>query len=239
MTIKPIHIGIIGGMGPQASIRLHELIIELVAAEFEEIRCHQFPLITHLSLPIKDFISDPSLRHESLPLLRHAQRVLEDGSVDIAVLACNTAHLLLDDVPQLKRLPLVSLPQSTIKKAQNDGVTKLGLLASPTTFRMHLYEKHAIEAGLSILKPNQSEQKIVEKVIRTTISGHNGPLEQRQLKDIASSLQSRGAQRVALGCTELSVVMKNNNDPIFIDSLKATSEEIVRRTVQKKQQVTE
>lgn len=227
MINNTIHIGIMGGMGPQASIKLHQLIIEACTNDLGAKDCDEFPLITHISLPVKDFISDPSARHQNKPMIISALKALAASPLDIAVIACNTAHLLVDDIPELARLPLVSLPESVVSMAESNGTRRLGLLASPTTLQTKLYEKHAARAGIEIIQPAVSDHTRLEQVIRATIAGKNSAHEKLLLRHMIEELLSQGADQVALGCTELSVVMADVQDESIIDSLSATTAVII------------
>jgi aspartate racemase len=233
-TNQTTHIGIIGGMGPQASVKLHQLIIEAFTRELDARDCHEFPMITHVSLPVKDFISDPEARHENAGLIHCAIKALSVTSVDMAVIACNTAHMLVEDLPALQRLPLISLPDSVLTQAAQQGTKRLGLLASPTTLRTGLYEKHAIEHGIEVLQPKISNHSKLEEIIRKTIAGQNSLREKLALQRMVEELLEQGADQVALGCTELSVVMSGDNDPSIIDSLSATTSVIVGKLAKRR-----
>jgi aspartate racemase len=235
-TNRTPHIGIIGGMGPQASVKLHQLIIEAFTKELGARDCHEFPMITHVSLPVRDFISDPEARHENVDLINSAVKALTVTDVDIAVIACNTAHLLLEDIPILRELPLISLPDSVLKQASRHGTRRLGLLASPTTLKTGLYERHAATHDIEILQPKTADHAKLEEIIRRTIAGKNSLREKLALQRMINELLENGADQVALGCTELSVVMAEVKDMQLIDSLSATTSEI---TLQINSKVTE
>lgn len=226
MNVKPIHIGIIGGMGPQASVRLHKQILERFTESQNNTNGHDFPMITHISIPVEDFVSNLDLKQRSLHLFQHARKTLMDGNVDIAVIACNTAHLLLDDLPELRKLPLISLPEQTIIKVKEMGICKVGVLASPTSISTNLFETFVANLGIDLLIPNQEQLKDIEKIIRKTISGCNSTQDADRIVLIASKLIDRGAEVVILGCTELSIVMKEYDKKQFIDSLDVAAEAI-------------
>lgn len=220
--MKQVSIGIIGGMGPQASVKLHQLIVEGCSRQLNIKLCHEFPQITHISLPVKDFISDPDLRFESIPMLKSAAKLVSAVRPDIVVIACNTAHLLVGEVEALKKMPLISLPESVILVAKKLNIKKLGLLATPTTIKTKLYENHT-DGGLYIVTCDPEDQKKLEKIIRRTIAGQNNDQDSTQLLELANGLIQKGAEMVALGCTELSVAIGSSEHEKIIDSLSAAS----------------
>ena len=229
MNTKPIHIGIIGGMGPQASVLLHNLIIKACTDKLGVRECHEFPLVTHVSAPIVDFISNSKLGHKNKQLLRNAVKSLRVTPVDIAVIACNSAHLFLDEVPELGQLPLITLPGSVVEKAQKCGAKRLGLLSTSVTVKTGLYEKYAKSHELELIVPDSASLKNADCIIRATIAGQSGENEVVELKKMIDELRERGAQRVALGCTELSVIMHDRSDDNLIDALTAAEEAIIQK----------
>jgi aspartate racemase len=229
--MKNISIGIIGGMGPQASALLHTKIVNAASAELGAHDCNEFPLITHVSIPAIDFITQPNLRHKNKAMLESAAKTLRANEPDIVVVACNTAHLLIEEVPALANLPLVSLPDSVIKDLEAKGIKRAGLLASSTTIATKLYHEHAAKAKIDIVVLPQSEQRKTAEVIRSVIAGK--PLDdlKLELSKQIGHLQAQGVDIVILGCTELSVL--NNGlmvDIALVDSLTAATNAVVKRT---------
>lgn len=229
MNTKPIHIGIIGGMGPQASALLHTLIIKACTDKLKIKEVHDFPLITHISIPVVDFISDQSKLQENYNLVKSAVKTINSTPVDIAVIACNSAHLLIDQVSELANLPLISLPDSVAKEAHKSGAKKLGLLSTSVTVKSGLYKKYTDEYGIELITPDGKTLQKAEEVIRSTIAGKYGKKEVAEIRKMADNLKKLGAEKVALGCTELSVVMSEYEDEYLIDALTAASDIIIEQ----------
>jgi aspartate racemase len=234
--MKMLSIGIIGGMGPQASALLHQLLVQAASQDLQATQCHEFPHITHVSLPVRDFISRPERRHQSIDLLRSATQLIQSNTPDVAIVACNTAHVLVDELPELAALPLVSLPEAVIAEAKARGVKTLGLIASPTTLRMKLFDRHAEEAGIRILPIRTAERPTAERAIRAIIAGTDPALVRPSIEALVSNLLHRKAEAVALGCTELSVAMHGSDNPKTIDSLSAAAKQAMVRLQRVKRQ---
>lgn len=226
MNLSDKHIAILGGMGPQASALLQvKLVKALTELGVEE--CKDFPLISQVSLPVKDFISNPAGRFQNTQMIKDALAVLQFRPIDRLIVACNTAHLLVDEIEDFDGLPVVSLPDSVIEWALVEGVNKLGLLASPTTIQTQLYEDRA-NGSLEIVVPTSAEQKQLEVIIRRTIAGRNDNSDIKQIVALALRLIDRGAEMVALGCTELSVAAESVKDKRLIDSLDVSTTALLR-----------
>lgn len=227
MNLSDKHIAILGGMGPQASALLQVKIVRALNDIGIE-ACENFPLISQISLPVKDFISDPTGRFQNTQMVKHSLSALQFKKIDQLIVACNTAHLLVDEIEDFSRLPVISLPDSVIGQALDEGVEVLGLLASPTTIKTQLFENRA-EGRLAIIKPTRIEQERLEIVIRRTIAGKNDNEDLVTILDLAEKLFERGAQKVALGCTELSVAAESVTDDRLIDSLDAATEALLAK----------
>ncbi|MBI2196070.1 aspartate/glutamate racemase family protein [Candidatus Daviesbacteria bacterium] len=137
---KPI-IGILGGMGPQASVHLVKLLVVLSVKEFGAKDCQDFPEIILVSTPHPDFISNK--KNSKIVAKRLCERIkkMEDMSVSLFALACNTAHILLDEFKSVSKATFVSMIDEIIKQLRSKRINKVGLLASPTTFKSGLFQK--------------------------------------------------------------------------------------------------
>lgn len=191
------HILIIGGMGPQASAFAHRHLVE------ESRRAHRggelgnadYPRITHLSINVDDFITDPSRKLDALNYINECLRDINLESVDVGFIACNTAHLLFDDLQQTTGGRLVSMIE-TVKKFV--AGQKIGLVATPTTLSSGLYGE--------VIVPNEAGVRKIEEIIRQVISGAPAWDLAGGLQIEIEKLKSRGAEKVILGCSELSIV---------------------------------
>ncbi len=139
-TKKPI-IGILGGMGPQASAHLVHLLVEISTREFGVKNCDEFPEIILDSIPHPDFISDKRNKKTALMILKERVRRMNKMQVDILAIACNTAHILLDELQSVSKAPFVSIIDEITRELRRERINKVGLLASPTTFKAGIFQK--------------------------------------------------------------------------------------------------
>lgn len=198
---------IIGGMGPQASAVIHQQIIERSALDFVAKHGTAFPeLIVH-SVPVPEFISDPSNMTKAYEVLKHAINRSKQYQPSIVIMACNTAHLLFNDLKQATGAPMVSLIDIMCKHVSTRDIKRLGLLASPTTLKTGLYQTALADSDVLVSNLSTSRNKIIEKVIRSTIGGH-GTMMKTELDSLIAELLEDN-QVVLLGCTELPLVFGN------------------------------
>lgn len=218
---------ILGGMGPQASLRFHQLLIRK-SENYHSGNGDEYPYVIHFSLPVTDFISDERAKQDAIRTLRRLEPAILALEPKLITLACNTAHLLRPDVPVLQRPEFASMPQLVTKKVKADQLSRVGLLASPVTIRSKLYGHLLKENGIAVVTPNKKDINRLEQVIRAVIAGTAGKAEAIVLRVIADSLVAQGAQAIVLGCTELPLIFPKTTLPVPIyDTLVIYAQAII------------
>lgn len=211
------HILIIGGMGPQASIHAHKRLIETCQKYHPNAGGGDYPRITHASLSVDDFISDETKKEAAKDYILTCLKEIDMSSVDVGFIACNTAHILYDDIQAATGGKLISLIDLTQKQFRDRHV---GLVASPTTIRQRLY-------GDDILTPDSASIKAIEEIIRSVISGTPSNKLAPVLEREVQKLHARGAEVVVLGCTELSVVGSHLKLDCTLDPIELIVHEVI------------
>jgi aspartate racemase len=202
---------IIGGMGPQASVELHARLVQAAAVAGAK-NGHEFPFITHVSVPIKEFrAAGAELQTAQSQLLRAVKDIRVTRS-DKVVVACNTAHLLEPVLAKALQRPLTSLIANTVTEATQQKLHTVGLVASAHTIRSTLFEQPLADAGIRTIIPTLAQQVMINALIGRVISGSSTVADAVRLRSIIAKLKRRGAQKVILGCTELSVLHKRPTD---------------------------
>src|SRR5665648_370512 len=113
-------IAILGGMGPDASARLYQLMIKLSRSEFGAVENHDYPEIVIDSVPVREFFSSPKKAAEAIIILQDRVKKLDGFQPHCLALACNTAHTILMDLEQETKTQFVSI----IKEVVNEAVKK-------------------------------------------------------------------------------------------------------------------
>lgn len=222
-------IAILGGMGPQASARLLEVIIDMSSNEFGAEDDTDFPEIILNSIPVPNFVTNDENLNEALRILKMRVKNLESLEPTCFAIACNTAHLLLGILQSNTSVPFISMIEEVVDRITETQVNKIGLLATPTTIRSGLYQSALKQRKIDFIVPSQKEIRIVENVIKNILRGKILNSDREKLVRIADSLRKNGAQGIILGCTELPLIFpKKFNIPVF-DSI-----EILARALTKK-----
>jgi len=195
-------IGILGGMGPLATIELERRIV-LYNTKAQKDQDH-VPMIV---------INDPRVPDRTAyilgegpdprPKLIEGLRKLEACGVDMIFIPCNTAHAFYDDLRRATKLPIYHMPYRAIQEASKLG-KRIFLLATLGTYLADVYGKTASRiGGVEILYPSNNVRELVMDVIYGGVkSGRDVPEE--NIKNIVSLLKD--VEVIILGCTELSVL---------------------------------
>jgi aspartate racemase len=217
---------IIGGMGPQASLELHQRIIA-GAAEAGARDNEDYPEIVHFSIPLVDFISSG----DSKPGLQQLKRALDTMKFcndDNVVLACNTAHVLLSEIESYCGLPFVSLIDTAVASVAPMSAS-VGILASSTTIKTQLYERPLVQSGRDVVLPSRKETAEIEQAIRHIIANGSADDVRIAVEPIMQRMIRAGADQIMLGCTELSVIFRGASDTLVIDPLTAVCNHLLKK----------
>ena len=197
---------IIGGMGPQDSIELYEMLINKSVSLYGAKNNEDFPSIVIQSISVPDFIQSRKRQGIAIKIIKQAMRDAENFDPVVVGMACNTAHLFESKIREGTDLPFVSMIRIVTESVSAQGFRKVGLIASPTTVKTKLYNESLACKGIECIVPSKAELIQIENVIRKVIFGETGIEQSNKLKIIATRLIERGAEAVVLGCTELPLI---------------------------------
>jgi aspartate racemase len=207
---EPLSIGILGGMGPEATNRLCALITALTRARRDQ---DHIPVITYNNPKIPDRVAGVYGGGESpLPELARTARVLEDAGADLILMPCNLAHFYVRDIQAAMRVPLLDIIEETVRFVveRHPQCRGAGLLASTPTIRCRLYDNSFGRHGVRVITPNDEDQ---ERKVMGAIYGPEGIKSGRKtvpramLKEAAHNLAAAGADVIIAGCTEVPLVL--------------------------------
>jgi aspartate racemase len=221
-------IGILGGMGPEATADLYLRIIKVTPVK----RDQDHPrIIIYSNSKVPDRTAailgtGPSPMAE---LIRAGKR-LEEAGADFIIIPCNTAHYFIDQLQKELRVPILHMIKLSAAKAKKSypKVKKAGLLATDGTVKSVLYKQAYAEAGIDILEPSADKQADVMKAIYQFIKAGNLIDGGLLLRGVANDLIAAGAELIICGCTEVSLVLKEGDLSVpILDPLQVLAESAV------------
>ena len=214
---KPI--GIIGGMGPDASARLYSQMIAMARDEFGVRENHEYPEIVLQSVPVPEFFSNEEKKPEALKMLKDRIKKLTRQPLCGLAVACNTAQIVLEELEQVNGFKMVSIPEEVSKVAAKKKYKKVGLLGSPTTILSGVYQTEFLDKEIEVELPENGYIEELGKIINKIVAGKVKGVEKKLVK-IADNLKERKVEAVILGCTELPIVFPKNYSLPVLDSVE-------------------
>jgi aspartate racemase len=221
-------IGILGGMGPQASNKLCELIISKALDQSVNREDTDVPEIILLSVPVPNFVSNKDNMKIAKNMLIKRVRLFDNADCDIAGIACNTAHLLLPEIKKHTKVPFVSLPHLVAERLTSLSAKRVGLLATPTTLKSRLYDDAL--SGVQIIRPSKRLVDLTEINIKKKLQDILTLKEEIAFTDeVLNFLEENELDAVVLGCTELPLVFSGSKDDRIIDTLDILSNALLEK----------
>ena len=218
-------IGILGGMGPEATADLYFRIIRIFQKKYGAKYDNDFPEILIYNLPLPDVVEKPKQEKKIKELLLQSVKKLESFDVDLIAIPCNTVSYFISDMRNAASVPILSIPEETAEQVRKLGLTKIGLLGTAMTISKNIYG--VVLKDIEIINPTKKQQKKITKVILNILSGRKTKEDRQVILSIIKELQFKGAKKVILGCTELPLLIRRRFGTInTIDILaKAVVEE--------------
>lgn len=225
-------VGVIGGVGPMATVYYMQRVIEMTKAGCDQEHINML-VFNDCDIPDRTaFITEKS-PDNPLPVMVEDAKRLEAAGCEFVVIPCNTAHYFYDELEQAVEIPVVNIVEETIRYAiaRVQDLSCVGIMATTGTIVTGTYQKYAERAGLSFAVPDEDEQDLLMQIIYDGVKAGK-PVPRADFDRVANHLRAKGAQCLILGCTELSVLKRDLpiNDPDVLDSIDVLASETVRRS---------
>lgn len=201
-------IGLIGGMSWESTVPYYRQINESVKRQLGGLHSARIVLYS------VDFHEVEQLQRAgdwaaAGALLAGAARALEAAGADFLVLCTNTMHKVAPAIEAAVAIPLLHIADPTAAAIQRAGLASVGLLGTRFTMEEDFYRARLVERhGLQVLTPTPPEREVVHRVIYQELClGKVEPASRLAFQRIMAALAARGAQAVILGCTEISLLV--------------------------------
>lgn len=210
-------LGVLGGMGAAATSYFFDLMVRYQQIEFGFIHDAEFykSVIYNITLRELDNVGIINAEIAKEQLIAEAKK-LAAFPVDIMVMPCNSAHYFFDDVQGAVGLPMVSIIKATANEVIKSGKKKIGIICTSSTRLLRLYENEL--EGIEIIHPNELHQLSVDNIILNIQAGSEMEEMKHGLLRIIDRMLTDGAEGVVAGCTELPILLKDTDRPIFDSS---------------------
>jgi aspartate racemase len=207
-TVPDRMIGILGGMGPEATLDLYRHILNLTPARKDQ---DHIRVLIYSNPKIPDRTRAIAAKGDSpLPSLIESAKLLEKGGAGIIAMPCNTAHYYLREIQREVSIPILDMIEETCRKLQEmlPEAKTVGLIAAYGTVHCGVYDKHLAKAGVKLLIPDDTDQKRIRTAIGQVKAGLQNRSTQEAFHSIGTRLVVAGAEAVILGCTEVPLAFQ-------------------------------
>jgi len=204
-------VGILGGMGPEATIDLFYKIIKLTPAEKDQdhlrIIIDNNPKIPDRTAAILGTGEDP------LPALQETAKSLEKAGADFIIIPCNTAHYFLPQIQKSVKIPLLNMIEETASETKKriPQIKKVGLLASNGVYKAGIYNQYFKKYNIEVISPEEKDKKEVMKVIYSIKAGNLSKEVKKKILQVTQKLIDKGAEVIITGCTEIPLILKEGD----------------------------
>jgi aspartate racemase len=222
-------VGVLGGMGPDATVDFMSKVIRMTAAESDQDHIRMLvdhnPKVPNRQLAIRN--NDPAVGRE---LAAMALR-LENAGADFLVMPCNAAHAFLEPIRNATAIPFISIIDVCIEEIANasPSARKVGVLATDGLLQAGLFQDALVRDDRAPILPADGDLRQLMTAIHAIKAGDTGEAVRKTMAVLARALAEAGAEIVIAGCTEIPLVLGADDLPV---PLVASTDVLARRTVE-------
>ena len=210
-------IGVLGGMGPLATVDFYAKLVRLTPARADQdhlrVIIDSNPKIPDRTAGLTGEGPDPT------PALVATARGLERAGADLIAIPCNSAHAYLPAIRSAVAIPVLDIMHEVAAAvaALTPRPRAVGLLAAPGTIRAGLYHRALAAHDIGVVDCSEEEERDVLGAIKAVKGGDLGPRVRQRAGEVAAALIARGAGAVVLGCTEIPLIVSPEqvSAPVF------------------------
>ncbi|MPM12328.1 putative racemase YgeA [bioreactor metagenome] len=200
-------IGLIGGMSWESTVTYYQLLNEAAKQRLGGLHSAKVLLYS------VDFFEVEALMFrgewgKAAELLGGVAERLERAGADFVLICTNTLHKVAPEVQSRISVPLVHIAEAAAEELVSHGISRVGLLGTKYTMTQAFYRDKLNEQGLKVVLPNEDDIELVNRVIFEELClGIVKPESKAEYLRVITDMQRRGAEAVLLGCTELGLIV--------------------------------
>lgn len=218
-------IGLIGGMSWESTVTYYQIINETIKKELGGLHSGKILLYS------VDFDEIEKCQAEgdwdkSAKILSEVAIKLEKAGADYIVICTNTMHKVAPQIQSQISIPIIHIAEATCDKLKENSIKKVALLGTKYTMTQDFYKSKLEERGISVIIPDEQDVEIVNNVIYNELClGKVLDTSKKKYIEIIEKLSKKGAEGVILGCTEIGLLINQNDTllPVF-DTTKIHAE---------------
>ena len=195
-------LGVIGGMGPLATVSFYERVVLNTAAKCDNEHIDMV-VLSHASMPDRTKCIIENRGGEFLEVIKKDFKILEDIGVEAVAIPCNTSHYFFDEFKKFTGLRIINMIEETILEVKKRGIEKIAVFGTLGTLNSKVYEKYANHHGLLVKEVSPEDKQAVMDIIYDI--KETNCLDGRRFVDILSRYCDDETVGI-IACTELSLL---------------------------------
>ena len=211
-------IGLLGGMSWESSATYYQIVNQEIREKLGGLHSAKCMMASVDFAEIEAYQTEGKWEEAALILSKTAKDI-EHGGADFLILCTNTMHKIAADIQQAINIPLLHIADATAQRIKSHGIHHIGLLGTRFTMEEDFYKGRLIQKyGLNVIIPEAQERQVIDDVIyRELCLGQISDVSRRAYQEIIQSLIENGAEGIILGCTEIGLLVKQQDSavPIF------------------------
>ena len=215
MNLKTI--GLIGGMSWESTVTYYKIINETVKEKLGGLHSAKCILYSVDFQEIEECQANGNWE-KSGEILGEAAYNLEKAGADFIVICTNTMHKVVNQIKEKISIPILHIAEMTAEKILEKGLKNIALLGTKYTMEQDFYKSKLIEKGINVIIPDKNDIEIINEVIYDELClGTINSNSKKKFLEIVDKLRSKGAEGIILGCTEIGLLIKNEDTdvPLF------------------------
>ena len=215
MNLKTI--GLIGGMSWESTVTYYKIINEVIKEKLGGLHSAKCVLYSVDFQEIEECQANGNWE-KSGEILGEAAYNLEKAGADFIVICTNTMHKVINQIKEKISIPILHIAEMTAEKILEKGLKNIALLGTKYTMEQDFYKSKLIEKGINVIIPDKNDIEIINEVIYDELClGTINSDSKKKFLEIVDKLRSKGAEGIILGCTEIGLLIKNEDTdvPLF------------------------
>lgn len=207
-------IGLIGGLSWLSSIEYYRMLNEMVNERLGGVHAGKVIMYSVNFGEIKT-LTEENRWDEIAKMIGAIAQKLEQAGADCILIGANTMHKIAGEIQQTINIPVIHIAEVTATQIKKQQLKKVALLGTKYTMQLDFYKNKLAAQGITTIIPGEQEIEFINTAIYTEMGkGIFLPATKEKFLDIISKLIRQGAEGIILGCTEIPLLIKQEDCPV-------------------------
>lgn len=208
-------IGLIGGLSWVSTAEYYKRINEITQAVAGGVTSARIVLESVNRQEYVQAVVDRKDEDAACAQIRRSAHALEAAGADFIVISCNDVHRFVPTLEPELHIPFLHIAQVTAAVIQARGLKRAAILGVRKTMEGDFYPEMLAACGIEVMVPREEEKRFIhDSIYQELVQNRFLESTRRRYQDIIASLQKRGADCVALACTEIPLLLSPDDSPL-------------------------